>query len=113
MGEPRIFEIGTELLRLSRDGKLEWKQGYRSNEYDVFVLELLATVSWHDDARYFRLKLSDDTGRVIASMERRPSAFDPIPDPGRPPDLEELYRLAEGYVEKGSLERTLQYLKQS
>ncbi|MDE2843206.1 MAG: hypothetical protein OXN21_07485, partial [Chloroflexota bacterium] len=93
MGEPRIFEIGTELLRLSRAGKLEWKPGYRSNEYDVFVLELLATVSQHDDNQYFRLKLSDDTGRVVASMERRPSVFDPIPDPGGPPDLEELYRL--------------------
>ena len=113
MGEPKIFEIGAELLRLSRAGKLEWKSGYHVDEYTVLVLELLATVSRHNDSRLFRLRLSDDTGRVVASMEKSPSGFDRVPDPGGSPDLQELYRLAEGYAEKGSLERTLEYLKQA
>ena len=113
MGEPEIHEIGAELLRLSRADKLEWQPGYHVNEYTVLVLELLATVSRHDDSRLFRLRLSDDTGRVVASMEERPSVFDGTPNPGGPPDLRELYRLAEGHAEKGSLKRTLEYLKQS
>ena len=113
MAVSAIHQIATELLRLSRAGKLEWKQGYRSNEYTVFVLELLATVSHHDDIQYFRLRLSDDTGRVVASTERSLSVLDNVSDNGGPPDLEELYHLAESYVERGSLERTLQYLKQA
>lgn len=113
MGEPKIIEIGAELLRLSNSGKLEWKPGYHGNEYDVFVLELLATISRHDDGRCFRLRLSDDTGKVVASMEKRPGVFDGAPDHGGVPDLQELFLLAEGYAEKGSLERTLEYLKQA
>ncbi len=110
MPEEGLNEVANELLRLSRDRKLSWKQTRRENEYRVSFPDMSFSISNERARGYFQLNMIDESGNVIESLRRQA----PIPSSDEVeevPDLVEIYSLASSYIKEINIQRALDYLK--
>ena len=115
MPSPGMFNIASELLRLSRDGKINWKQTIKDNVYSVHFPDVSLSTSFKSSTGTYGLELIGETGDVVASLSWDPDCGTEWTSLGSGKFyyncLREIYELAEAYTEKDAIERALSYME--
>ena len=122
MAESRMDEVASELLRLSRDGKLQWEKSIRKNEYRVVFPDMSFSIRQLDWGSY-QLNLIGETGQPIDSLDSEidgvladqfgESDPDPKEDNAQHEQLKTIYQSAENYVRDVGIAKALELLKQA
>ena len=117
MASARMYELASELLRLSQDSKISWEQTLRANQFQVDFPDVSLAISRLGEAPVsYSLELINETGMTIDTLLWSPSSYTLRKTTN--PDLqdaalEKIYELAESYVQGIVADRALQYLKKA
>ena len=115
MPSPGMFSLASELLRLSRDGKIAWKQTIKDNVYGVYFPDVSLSTSYEASTGTYILELVGETGDIVASLSWDPDSGTEWTTVGSGKFhyscLREIYELAEAYVQKDAIERAMSYME--
>ena len=105
MPSPRMLEMVDKLLSLSRAGKVPWDQTLRDGEFRVDFPDVSLAVSHEAITGTYRLEVIGDTGNVVASLDWSSDS-----EAATTLNLQEIYELAESYIQESAIERALEYM---
>ena len=112
-----MFEVANEVLRLSRARKLAWNQTMKDNEYRVSFPDISLAISFNPKTGSYTLNLLNETGSVAQSLKWDQDCDTETTRVGKSEfsyhSLFEIYELAQAYMQEASVNRALQYLKQT
>ena len=115
MPSPRMFTLASELLRRSRDGKITWKQTINDNVYSVHFPDVSLSTSFEATTGTYRLVLIGESGDPIASLSWDPDCGTDLITVGSEKFyfncLQEIYELAEAYIQKDAIDRAMSYME--
>ena len=119
MAASRMDEVAQELLRRSRENKVNWEESGKRDSYRVFFPDVALVIARErttisdgldnrviSDGTIFQLDLMSEAGKIVHSL---------LPKSEEPPYqlLKEIFGLAESYVRDSSVDRALEYLKRA
>jgi hypothetical protein len=119
MAESNMTEVAQELLRQSKEHKVNWEESGKKDSYRVFVPDVSLSISRlprfdpfahtpvpeEEDFNYL-LDLYSDSGRIIGRLA--PAQEDPMHQV-----LADLFGVAEECVQQRGIDKALEYLKRS
>ena len=109
MAESRMDEVAQELLRKSKDGKLQWEESGKRGSYRVIFPDVVLAISRDfptEEDSDLTLELISEAGRVIDSLETTPE--DPMHS-----TLSQMFDLAQQGIRDSGIDKALDYLKRT